>query len=189
MIFAAFKKVFRNIQYLTIAFTIAASIFVLSLWLPNLKLIWQIIISSTASLTDKLAILLGLLGSIKTNFTVFSAFYTIAIAVLFGINVAMIVYYIKQRRKFNRQSGIVISTGGLASGILGISCASCGFFLLTSVLPLVGMGGLFAFLPLGGQEFGILGVVILCVSTFLTAKTIQTGFVCEADFNDRGVNV
>ena len=71
--------------------------------------------------------------------------------------------------------------GGLVSGIFGIGCASCGTFILTSVLALVGAGGIVSFLPLGGEEFGILGVVLIGYATYWTAKKIEEPLVCKTD--------
>lgn len=179
MIFAALKQVFSNIRYLVIAGIVAFAVFVLSAWLPNLGLVWQIATSSTASVADKFSILTGLLGSIQTNFTAFTASYTIAIALLFGINAAMVVYYFKQRKQFFKQGGTATSFGGLVSGMFGIGCAACGTLVLGPLLSLIGAGGLIAVLPFGGQEFGMLGVGILGFSIFLTAKKIQDPLVCK----------
>ena len=181
MIVVAFKQVFSSVRYLTIAGITAFAVFALSTWLPNLKLIGTIITSSTVSVFDKLSFLVSLLGSIQTNFTVFSASYTIAIAVLFGINVAMVVYYMSRRKKFLQQSGVAASAGGLMAGMLGIGCAACGTLVLAPLLSLIGVGGLVAILPFSGQEFGILGVGVLGFSIFSTAKKIQNPLLCKID--------
>ena len=179
MIIKAFKQVFYNTRYLILAGIVGFVVFAFSTWLPNLGLISKVITSSTASFFDKATFLAGLLGSIQTNFTLFSASYTIAIAVLFGINVAMFVYFMNRRKKFAKQSGMAASAGGLFSGMLGIGCAACGTLVLGPLFALVGAGGLIAILPFGGQEFGIAGVGMLGFSIFLTAKKIQDPLVCE----------
>lgn len=179
MLFPAFKRVFGRIRYVVLASIIAFGVFVLSVWLQNLKLVLIIITSSIATILEKFNILAGLLGSIQTNFSVFSAFYTIAIAVLFGINIAMIVFYIRQLRVFPRQGGAAMSLSGFISGMFGIGCAACGTLVLGPLLSLIGAGGLIAFLPFGGQEFGVLGLSILGFSIFLVAKKIQDPLVCN----------
>lgn len=179
MMLLSFKMVFSRAGYVISAVMVASAVFALSTWLPNLGLIWQVVTSQSASALDKLAVLGGLLASITTNFTVFSALYTIAIAILFGINVSMVAYYIRQRRKFVQQGGIAASAGGLLSGLLGIGCAACGTLVLGPIISVIGAGGLIVLLPLGGQEFGILGVSILAVSIFFTVKKIQDPLVCE----------
>jgi len=181
MIVASFRQVFGNVRYLFIAGGTALSVFALSAWLSNIKLLIQVIGSSTASVVDKLVIFGSFLGSIGTNFTLFSASYTIAIAIFFGINVAMFVYYIKRRREFVQQGGVATSLGGLVSGMFGIGCAACGTLVLAPLLALVGAGGIIAFLPFGGQEFGVLGVGMLAFSVVLTAKKIQDPLICAIE--------
>lgn len=183
-IFSSFKQVFRNVRFMLIASIVSLTVFVLATWLPNLGLIWQITTSSTVSLQNKLNLMFSLVGSIQTNFTLFSASYTIAIALLFGINVAMVAYYLNRRKKIFEQSGTVMSFGGLASGIFGIGCAACGTLIITPILALIGAGGLVAALPFAGEEFGMLSVGILGLSVFLTSKKIQDPLVCE----DKNIN-
>lgn len=132
MIIAVLKQVFSNVRYLVLAGIVGFAVFAFSAWLPNLGLIVKVISSSGASLLGKITFLASLLGSIQTNFTFFSAAYTIAIAALFGINVAMVAYYFAQRKQLVRQTGIAASFGGLVSGILGIGCAACGTLVLGS---------------------------------------------------------
>jgi len=181
MITSALKKVFTNKTYIFIAGVISISIFLLSVWLPNFRFIFKISTSSYATLFEKLSIIFGLAASINTNFTTFSASYTIAIAVLFGVNVAMIVYYINQRKNFMQQGGTTTSVGGLVAGFFGIGCAACGTLVLGPLLALVGAGGFIVALPFGGEEFGVLGVAILGYSAFINAKKIEAPLVCEVD--------
>ena len=175
----ALKQVFRKPISFLIAGGVAFVVFAISTWLPNLPLISQVLASPTATFSESVSLLGGLLGSIRTNFSVLSASYTIAIAILFGINVAMIVYYIRQRKQFLQQKGVIAGFGGVMSGFFGIGCAACGSFLLSSLLSFFGAAGLIALFPLRGQEFGILSIGILGFSIFLTAKTIQSPTVCK----------
>lgn len=179
MVIQALKKVFRKPPYVFLALILSVAAFVSVVWLPNFRLIVSIISSPNTPFLSKIALPISLLGSIVTNFTLFSAFYAIAIAVLFGIYAAMMVYSLKHRVERNRQSGIAVGFLGVGSGVLGVGCAACGSFLITSILPLVGVGGVLASLPLGGNKFGVLGVILLVVSIYMVAKQIQTSFICK----------
>lgn len=176
---ATFRQVFSQTRYAAVAIAVAVIVFVLSVWLPNWRLIIEVLYSFNISLFDKLLILTGLLGSIKTNFTFISAGYTIAIAVLFGVEISLLMFYIKNRRGLSVGSGAFTGFGGLVSGIFGIGCAACGTFLLTSILILFGAGWIITFLPLGGEEFGILGVALLAYSIYTISRKIQKPAVCE----------
>ncbi len=181
MIRQALTCVFKEWTYILIAVVVALVVFVFATWLPNLGLIWKITVSQSVPLLDKAKILASLVGSIQTNFTVFSALYTIAVAVLFGLNAAMVTYYVKLRKRLSRQTGqagTAAGLGGLASGFFGIGCAACGTFVLAPILSFVGATGLIALLPFDGQEFGVFGVGMLGFSIYLAAKKIREPLVC-----------
>ena len=179
MLFQALQKVFRKPTYILLALITSSTVFAFAVWLPNIPLIVKVMGHPGISLTQKLDLPISLLGSIVTNFTLLSASYTIAIAILFGINVSMVVYFLRRRVDEVKQSGVATGLFGITSGVIGMGCAACGSFLLTSLLSLVGASGILAFLPLNGGEFGILGVALLGTSLYMTAKKIQNPAVCK----------
>ncbi len=166
-------------MYVLLALITSAAVFAFAVWLPNLSLIVKIMGHPGITLSQKLSLPASLLGSIVTNFTPLSATYTIAIAILFGMNVAMIAYFLKRRIDDVRQAGFGTGFLGITSGVLGMGCAACGSFLLTSILSLSGTSWLLSYLPLAGGEFGILGVILLAISLYLTAEKIQNPAVCK----------
>jgi len=179
MVLQALQKVFGKPAYVILALLISALAFAVAVWLPNFRLVAGIVSSPDVPLSSKIELPISLLGSIITNFTLLSASYTIAIAVLFGIYVAMTVYFLKRRIKEVGQGGIATGFLGMTSGVLGVGCAACGSFLLTSALSLVGAGAGLTFLPLMGSEFGILGVALLAFAVYTTAKQIENPLVCK----------
>jgi hypothetical protein len=98
---------------------------------------------------------------------------------LFGLDVAMILYFLNRRIVDVKEAGIGTGFLGITSGVLGMGCAACGSFLLTSVLSLFGVSWLLSYLPLAGEEFGIVGVLLIAISIYLTAKKIQNPAVCK----------
>jgi len=171
-------RVFAHPSYIALAGVLAILVFLVAVWLPNLGLIGDVFAGSNAPLATKLGFALSLLGGIGTNFTLLSAGYTIAIAVLFGITTAMIVYLLKQRRVAAAGQNIAIGSSAVASGVLGIGCAACGSLILGAGLPFLGATGALAVLPLNGAEFGILSVALLLVSLLLISKTIAEPIAC-----------
>lgn len=171
--------VFREPRSLVLTGTIAWFIFTGAVWLPNMALI-KSVFDSAASLNVKLTFLVTLYQSIGTNFTIVSATYTLLIALLFGVQITLLYYYIRKtktnRASLRRVGGTGL--GGLVAGIFGIGCAACGTFILTAVLSLVGAGGLLAFLPFGGEEFGFLGVGLLLYSIWLLLKKLNSPLIC-----------
>jgi len=179
MVFQALQKVFRKPLYALLALITSTVVFALAVWFPNISLIVEIMGHPGISLLQKFDLPISLLGSIATNFTLLSASYTIAIALLFGVNLAMTIYFLRRKVSEVRQSGVATGFIGLASGVLGMGCAACGSLLLTSGLSLIGASSVLAFLPLAGGEFGILGVILLLVSIYLIARQIQNPAVCK----------
>jgi len=185
----AFGEVFANSSYIALASTLAIAAFIFAVWLPNFGLIGEVFSTSSAPLAAKLKVAISLLGGIGTNFSFLSAGYTIAIAALFGINLAMIVYFLKRtrlRQGFGGQAraglsrqNLAAGVGGIASGALGIGCAACGSFILSTTLSSFGAAGALAILPLRGGEFGILSVVLLAFSLILISRKIAARLTCN----------
>ena len=172
-------KIKDSFSYVLIGALVAFVVFTISVWLPNFQFVSDVLFRLSGSFIEKLSLLGSLYGGIETNFTSFSALYTIAIAVLFGLNVSLLVFLIRQRRKASLGGVSVAGIGGFVSGIFGVGCAACGTFVLTSVLSLIGGGALLTALPLGGEEFGILGLLLLGYTTYTLLKKIQEPLVCE----------
>jgi len=179
MMLRALQKVFRKLTYAILALCASVVVFAFAVWLPNISLIVKVMGHPGISFSQKLNLPISLLSSIVTNFTPLSASYTIAVAVLFGVNLAMMVYYLRRKIDEVAQSGITTGFFGIVSGVVGMGCAACGSFLLTSILSLFGASWILSFLPLGGGEFGVLGVILLSVSIYLIAKQIQNPAVCK----------
>ncbi len=179
MIASALTTVFRNWGYVLLAGFTAFVIFAFAMWFPNLQLLFSILTDPLVSLTDKLTLPLNLLGSIASNFTTLAASYTIAIALLVGINTALTTYQIRRQRQSFSRSGTAASSLGVLSGVLGIGCAACNSLVLISVLGIVGGAGIIPLLPLKGGEFGIIGVLLLATATYMLAKQIARPLICE----------
>lgn len=175
----AFGRVFANASYIALASALAAAAFLFAVWLPNLGLLTDIFATSSTPFAVKLNIAISLLGGISTNFSLLSAGYTIAIAALFGINIAMIAYHLKRNKAGLQRQEIMAGVGGVFSGALGIGCAACGSFLLSSFLFFTGASGALALLPLRGGEFGILSVLFLFIALALISKKIQAPLICK----------
>lgn len=172
---SAFNEVFANMPYIALSSIFALLALLFAVWLPNFGLITDIFFASSAPLAIKLKLAVSLLGGFRTNFSLFSAGYTVAIAILFGINIAMFVYFLRHRRTSVARRDTAAGFGGMASGALGISCAACGSFILSSL----GAAGALAILPLRGGEFGIVSVILLAISLLLISKKIAAPLTCN----------
>lgn len=182
MILGVLKKVFENNRYKYIAGVISVLVLSFVLLLPNRELIAQVMGSDSLGLGDKLSFTFGLYEVAFTNFTIWSLMFMLSLAILFGVNLALLTYYIK-----NRQTGQIGKVGqftsiaGFVSGLFGIGCAACGSIIITSILTAVGAGGLLLLLPYKGAEFSVLGVVLLIYSNYYLIKKINDPLICPSN--------
>lgn len=171
----AILNTLKTSRSLFVAIGVSVLVFAFAVWLPNLQLLF-IVWGNAVPLGDKIALPLNLLASIATNFTPFSALYTIVIAILTGINAALIAELIRTRQMF--AGSATVGASGIVAGALGIGCAACGSLILTALAGTVLGTGALTLLPLGGGEFGIIGVGLLAYSMYLLSKQI-TKTSCE----------
>ncbi len=172
----AIREVFRDMSYILLALACAALLFVIMVYLPNFRLIVDFVLNPNNPLGTKVELLIGLLGGIRTNSTAFSATITIAMAVLFGIDFAILTY--QWKRHGFAGGGFAGSVGGMISGIFGVGCSACGSFLGTAIFASLGASGAIALLPLRGGEFGILGIGLLLFSMVSISRVIQRSGIC-----------
>ena len=173
------KQVFSSGRVVLVTIVVTLAMFLAIVWSGNFGLVWQIATSSSVPLADKAKILLALTESITTNFSLVSALSNIAIAVLLGMNAAVIWVIYHSRQAFFPRAESVVGLGGLASGLLGVGCAACGSFVLAPALSFLGAGTLISFLPFGGAEFSLLGVGLLGWSLILSLRKMSQLTTCQ----------
>lgn len=169
-------KVLTNPKYLTLSVLVTLIVIAFAAWLPNLHLITKTMTSSAMTLWQKTNLLTGLLGSLQTNFTPLSRAVTFISAGLAGIQVSLLVYYLKQTARIQQSMGM--SAVGVTASMLGVGCASCGSVVLTSLIGFGSATAVLGFLPFRGQEFGLLGIAILLFAIHITIKKINDPLVC-----------
>jgi hypothetical protein len=175
-------KIFQYniLQYSGLVSLISFAVLTLAVLVPNIKTITWTFDQSALTLTQKIHFLSTLYGGLATNFTVIGAVFIGAVALLFGINSALFVFYIRKMRHLNGvRSMSAASFGGLMSGFFGIGCASCGSVIIVALFGQLGAGAFIATLPYGGYEFSILAIAILSYTTYRLAQKIKQPAVCE----------
>lgn len=92
---------------------------------------------------------------------------SILIALLFGINVSLIVYKFNLSKKIGLKEDSS-SILGVAGGALGSGCPVCG----ATLLGFLGVSGGLAILPFKGLELKILSLGLLLFSTYKVSESI-----------------
>lgn len=149
----------------------------------NIPLVRDLVIFGPLPIGDRLTILANLFPFIGTGFDLVTSLLLIAIGTLTGVNIAMLLYHLREHRvSLGGSSG---SVGGVIFGTLGAGCAACGSAVVAGVLGLFGAGWLLAVLPLEGLEFALFGLLVLVLSTFWLAEGMRGGEVagCPIDLN------
>lgn len=169
-------KIIKQPKYLLIAILVTLTVIALAAWLPNIHLITKTVASETLTVWQKTNVVTSLLGSLQTNFSPLSRTITIISATLTGIQSSLLVYYLRQSVRVQREMGVSIV--GVATSLLGVGCASCGSVVLTSLIGFTSASTVLGILPFRGQEFGFLGISILLMAIAFTLKKINQPFIC-----------
>ena len=177
------KSVFKNPFYFSILILVALVFFLLTVWLPNASLIQQVILSEIYTGQQKMKILWTSLGFIKTNFTPFGQFLTLSTAILAGLNLPLLTFYLKKRIRIEKSIGTGLV--GTVAGLVGVGCASCGSITLSSLFGIGASSSFIGFFPLKGTEFGILGILLLTMSNFLLIKKIDKPYRCNVQITKK----
>lgn len=169
--------ILSRISYLTIALISGVLIYLGLVVVSNIDLFQHTLFRSDFSLRLKLDIL----KSAIVNLPETSAITTLFLALLLGLNIAVITFYFRNKVSSFKAHSSAASVMGALVGILGLGCAACGSFIIMTLIPFLGLGTLFAVLPFHGKEFGILGIILLLISLYLTLKEIAHPPVCEVE--------
>lgn len=167
--------VLRSGWSLLLVLTGGLVVFALQVWLPNLGLIWSVITSGTMPVGDKAGFLWASLGAIGTNFTTLGAWLAGLVSLLFGLNLAFTVYYLR-RGLSARASGVGVM--GILAAALGVGCSSCGAVVLSFLLGTGATASVVGLLPLAGQEFNLLAVAVLAAGLGFTIHRLTHPDLC-----------
>lgn len=86
----------------------------------------------------------------------------VAVGALFGLDVAMVTYLMRNHDGGDDASGEHLV--GAVLGVLGATCAAVGPTILAVILPVVGVSHSLMVLPLDGLEFALLALVAVVAS-------------------------
>src|SRR3989344_2869159 len=94
--------------------------------------------------------------------------FTLILALLFGINLALIIFRFKEIKKYNNESGTGIFTSILS--LFSAGCPVCSFTILSFLVPGISVTFTLAILPFKGLEIQLFGILLLLISIFILTK-------------------
>lgn len=171
------KEVFKRPFYVFLSVTIFLAVIIFSIWLPNFHFIGHTMMTPDYTSSQKFGLLQASLGAFHTNFNLFSRLLDITIALMFAVDVSLLVYYLK--RKISLEKSVGTGIVGIILGMIGVGCASCGSVILTSLLGLSTASSFISVLPMKGVEFGFLSIVLLGYSIYVLSRQIKDPLVCR----------
>lgn len=176
-ILPTFKLVFSTKKYIFLAVVIASLFFIGAITIPSVGALKFALTYSPATLLAKVKALGVIWPFFKANSTIWSRWLVILVSILSGINLAMLIFYLKRRIKLERSVG----TGfvGMVVGLLGVGCASCGSVVLSSIFGYTAVTSFLGVLPFHGIEIGVMGLSLLLLSIYLITQKIQNPNSCR----------
>lgn len=148
------------------------------IWAAPFPLVSRICLDSSIPLSERWTLSVNLLSSSFSDVPSADMMYLATIAILIGINTALVLAYVRMRRDKMRASGVASGVLGTLAGLLGLGCAACGTFVLSPLLVTIGAGGLLTLLPFGGEELKYIGIILLLLSAYLLARDVNKPVVC-----------
>lgn len=142
-------------------------------WLKNYNYFWELY-----KLTGNFFDSIPTVYDISNTFTGGGVVMIMITTILSSLNIAMLLEFISLQGKLNIKKDVkkenIFVTGAIALAVLASHCASCGVIIIGSFLSL----GFLSSLPYGGQELGILAIVILLYTIYNLYKKINNPYVC-----------
>jgi len=150
------------------------ALFLASTWIPNRTLVLFSIQSDLISFWNLMVQSPAIFFS---NTSVFGAAFTLLVIVLSGLNMAMLLYYLRRKIILEKNAGTGVV--GIVVGLMGVGCVSCGSVILSSVIGFAATARIIGVLPFGGLEFGVVGILLLLFSIIQLSKKIINPAVCR----------
>lgn len=168
--FETIRLVFSDVLYTVISILVALSVFLFNILITNLGLLWHTV--RTSGIVELLKVISAM---VVYTFSLpwYSVTILVLVSVLTGIVFGLVTF--KVRAKMASSVGSKLGFMGMVLGVIAPSCSSCGI----GVLAIIGAGSAFSGLPLHGTEIGILGVLLLVVSSIVLVKSIEKCESCQ----------
>jgi len=148
----------------------------IAILLPKSSLIVSSVRSSFFTSGQIFRIILTIIESWNQTNTLSSRIILYSGTVLAGLQAGLVVYWYERQKSV---LGIKKSGVGFVVGAVSASCASCGSFIIGSLVGLSASSVFLSYLPYQGLELGVIGILILLWSVITTIKKIRSPIVCE----------
>ena len=158
------KAVFSYPSYSVVAFVGMILALGIALWALNVDLLRFVLFESGVNASMKIEFFFGVYQSLFSEINSFQSMVLITFGVLFGLNLALLVYVLKRRfRQQKSLKGSGSSMTGLVLATIGGGCAACGVSILAPLFATAGITSV-GFIRNIGLAAAILGIIIILYS-------------------------
>lgn len=168
---------FRRPWYISLSGMVSCTVISVLILLPNFPLLKVTLVSDYFSYSEKFLMLVRSFGAFETNFTRFSQVTTILVSILIGLQVSLLVMYVRKRTQIKKSIGA--STVGTIVSLLGVGCTACGSVILSSIFGISAVTAVLGWLPFNGTEITIVGLLMLIWSVWYTAYKCSVPVSCS----------
>lgn len=155
-----------------------AFFFLLILALQNGMQAYSIASMPLLPITERFSLFFSILFDITSKFTQSTLLVSTLSSILGGINLSLAYYFFKIRGVTFKKRHLLGNGAGMFLAFHGVGCAACGTVFLGTFLSFIGASSILTKLPYGGEEFGVLGVIILSMATFSLARKASMPLTC-----------
>ncbi len=172
------QRVFSRSGYVAAALILALITFLLVSWVPLAPFMLRVLQDASLPLSEALRIIGDLLVALIIGAPFTELLYTGTLSILFGINVALLVFYFKMFRAAPSVLNLGSGALGIVSALFGFGCTACGVVFASALFATIGGTGFLAALPFKGAEFGSIALFFLSLSIYTLARAINKPVVC-----------
>lgn len=174
---SSFRLVYASWSAWLITCLVAGLFGVMSIWLLSLGFLRYVFTVGLYTWPEKVRVLLDFPALAAIRFTPETVVIVLVMAILTGVNMALLTHYLRTRITADRQLGIGLL--GVVVGLLGLGCLSCGSIIIASLIGVAASTAFLGVLPLHGLEFGLSGIGLIVLSIYLLAQKIPNPLVCR----------
>ncbi|MDO8589753.1 MAG: hypothetical protein Q7R69_00580 [bacterium] len=168
--------IFKRLNYIFLVVLTALLVFLALTFSANIGIVGSVVFAGALPASTKINILLNIPYGYISEFSS-QSLVAILFSLLFGVNLAGFVYYVRLYRATAISAVAALGSGSIISAIVGVGCISCGSLVAAFLASLFGASSLSIILPFGGTEFSLVSILLLLISIMLLNQKIKQAYL------------
>lgn len=165
-------RTLRSPAYAAVALAATLAVLAATVAVLNWRLVADFVLGGGLPVSERLLLFAALFPFVNLAYGTLESLLLTVVAVAVGANAAVAVRHLRVAGASPGATGS--GAVGLAAGVLGAGCPTCGQALLVGVLSMAGATGALGALPLGGTELLVVALLPVAVSLHWLARGLRT---------------